>query len=413
MVVASLLDLGADQEVLMKALNSLPVDGFRIKISRVKKSGLDACDFDVLLDEEYENHDHDMEYLHPNSQETHSHEHGHKHTHEHHHHHSHVHRGLGDIIDIIEKADLTARARALTIRIFEILASAEAKAHGVPVGEVHFHEVGAVDSIVDIVAASVCLDNLDITEAVIPCLYEGTGYVKCQHGMIPVPVPAVANIAAEQGLTLKITDTQGEFVTPTGAAIAAAIKSADKLPESFTIEKIGLGAGKRKYERPSIVRAMLIEKSTEESDYIYKLETNVDDCTGEMLGYVLEQLFDAGARDVSYIPLYMKKNRPAYQINVICTEEDVPKMEEIIFRETTTIGIRKQKMERTIIRREIQTIMSSLGAAQVKICYLKSGVRAYPEYNSVIELCKKHQMSYPDVFQLIERESKKLLSTEV
>ena len=335
MTVAALLDLGADREVLEKALKTLPVEGFEIKISRVKKSGLDVCDFSVILDKEHENHDHDMEYLHGShkhgeEEHTHgedeahqhshihlhekSHNHGHVHLHEHSHHHEH--RNLSGILHIISHADITPRAKEIAERIFTILAEAEAKAHGTELDEVHFHEVGAVDSIVDIVAAAVCLDNLNITDVIATELCEGHGFVRCQHGIIPVPVPAVVNIAEKHKLSLRITDTEGELVTPTGAAIIAAVRSMDKLPKKFSIEKIGIGAGKRNYDRPSLLRAMLIKDKTFEDNQIYKLESNIDDCTGEMLGYVMELLFKAGARDVHYIPVYMKKNRPAYQLNV-------------------------------------------------------------------------------------------------
>ena len=204
MTVAALLDLGADEQVLQKALESLPVDGFQIRISRVSKSGIDACDFQVLLEEKYENHDHDMEYLHGSG-------------HTHHHHYHHAHRGLAEILEIIHQADLTENAKALAEKIFRILAQAEAKAHGVPVDRVHFHEVGAVDSIVDILGAAVCLDNLEITEVIVPRLCEGRGSIRCQHGILPIPVPAVLNIVQEHSLPLQITQVEGELVTPTGA----------------------------------------------------------------------------------------------------------------------------------------------------------------------------------------------------
>ena len=450
MTVAALLDLGADQEVMKKAIASLPVEGFSIEVSRVKKSGLDACDFLVRLDEGHENHDHDMEYLHGEGGHVHSHlhhhndaenhEHSHEgiHSHSHfhdpaethahgdaagHHSHPHIHRGLNDVLEIISQADLSSRARALAVRIFTILAEAEAKAHGVPLEQVHFHEVGAVDSIVDIVAAAVCLDNLDITEAVIPRICEGRGFVRCQHGVIPVPVPAVVHIAQANQLSLHLTETEGELVTPTGAAIAAAIRTAQQLPESFVIKKTGIGAGKRTYDRPSLLRAMLIEsaeksadagtdgqKSQKEAcipkDVVYRLETNIDDCTGEALGYVMERLFDAGARDVHYTPVYMKKNRPAYQLNVICDRETVPEMEKIIFRETTTIGIRKMEMERTVLERSAGKITTSLGEAEVKVCILPDGARrGYPEYASVERLAKKNGISFRDAFEIIKREA--------
>lgn len=401
MVTAALLDLGADEKVLKEALDSLPIDGFETRISRVTKAGLDACDFAVLLDERHENHDHDMEYLHG-----HFHGHGHIHTHDHGHEHTHEHRGLPEILGILEKAQMTEGARSTAVRIFEILAEAEAQAHGTTADQVHFHEVGAVDSIVDITAAAVCLDNLQIHKVIIPVLYEGTGTVRCQHGVIPVPVPAVAAIAAKYELFLHMTESRGEFVTPTGAAIAAAVRTSSQMPDRYVIEKTGIGAGKRKYERPSLLRAMIIREAGQGAagDFIYKLETNIDDCTGEALGYVMERLMETGARDVHYIPVFMKKNRPAYELTVICKEEDIEKLEEIIFRETTTIGIRRQKMERSVLKRKVQTITTSLGEAKVKLCYMENSVRAYPEYESVRELCRKHRLSFQEVYQRIAEE---------
>lgn len=398
MTVATLLDLGADEEVLKKALNSLPVDGFEVLVSRVKKSGLDMCDFEVVLDAEHENYDHDMEYLHG-----HDHHELHGYSGELHSHVVHKHRGLHEILHIINHAALTDGAKKIAVHIFQILAQAEAKAHGVSADQVHFHEVGAVDSIVDIVAAAVCLDNLHITEVIVPKLCEGQGTIRCQHGILPVPVPAVMNIVQAHQLPLQITDVQGELVTPTGAAIVAAIRTGGELPKVFTVERLGMGAGKRQYERPSMLRVMLIQSEDAEKDYIWKLETNIDDCNGESLGYTMDRLMEAGARDVHYTPVYMKKNRPAYQLNVICTEEDIARMEQIIFEETTTIGIRKVPMERTVLKREIRTIQTPLGEARVKVCKLNGAERYFPEYNDIISLCKAHGKNYQEVYRLIQR----------
>lgn len=423
MMAAALIDLGADQEVLRKALLSLKVDGFEIKISRVKKSGIDACDFDVVLDAEHENHDHDMEYLygeghhHDHDEEGHMHHHGHEeheadhlHVHEHHHHehtHSHTHRGLPEILEIIHQADMTEKAKKIAERIFTVLGEAEAKAHGADINEVHFHEVGAVDSIADIVAAAVCLDNLGIAEVIVPELYEGHGTIRCQHGLMPVPVPAVANIVQEHQIILHQTQTEGELVTPTGAAIVAAVRTKSKLPEQYMVRKIGIGAGKREYDRPGILRAMLIEEQGKaEEENIWKLESNIDDCSGEVLGYVMERLFETGARDVHYTPVFMKKNRPAYQLNVICTENKISELEQIIFEETTTIGIRRFKVERTVLGRSNETIGTSLGEVEVKICELESGKRVYPEYDSVAKLCREKNLPYQQVWNQVLAEAK-------
>lgn len=406
MTVAALLDLGADKEVLCEALNSLSISGqFKTKISRVSKAGLDACDFDVIL--EHENHDHDMQYLHGHTyahEHTHDHEHTHSHGHDHEHHHTH--RGLIEIQGIIRCSKMTDRAKELAEKIFDILANAEAKAHGKPKTEVHFHEVGAVDSIVDIAAVAICLDNLGIDEVIIPTLYEGCGTVRCQHGILPIPVPAVANIVNAENLTLHITETEGEFVTPTGAAIAAAIRTSEKLPESFRIVRTGIGAGKRNYERPSLLRAMLIEEQesrTVEKDEIVKMESNIDDCTGEALGYTMEKLMEAGARDVHYFPVFMKKNRPGYQLNVICKENQISQLQKIIFEETTSIGIRIQHMERSVLPRRIETRDTSMGEVQVKICTLPLGERIYPEHESIVKICRESGKSWQEVYrQIIE-----------
>ncbi len=448
MLTAALLDLGADEAVLRKALASLPLDGYHIHISRVKKAGLDACDFDVVLDAAHENHDHDMAYLyggvgehchthhehhheeacehhhhgdehehcHDHSEE-HCHTHKHEHDHEGHEHH-HEHRGLAEVLDILNKADLTDRARATAVRIFTILGEAESKAHGATLETVHFHEVGAVDSIVDITAAAVCLDNLGVEDVIIPVLYEGTGSIRCAHGILPIPVPAVVNIAAAEHLNLHITGAKGEYVTPTGAAIAAAVRTSDQLPAEFTVSKIGLGAGKREQELPGLVRAMLIRPAGSEyaaQDVICKLESNIDDTTGEALGYVMERLLAAGARDVQYSPVYMKKNRPAYLLTVLCLEEDIPALEEIIFAETTTIGIRRVRMERSILKRRLCTVQTSLGEVQVKECEVpcccseeeltgSTEKRCYPEYESVKEICRRTGRSYQDVSRQILHE---------
>lgn len=408
MMVAALLDLGADEQILRKALAGLPVGGFEIAVTRKVKSGLDVCDFDVILDAEHENHDHDMEYLHGHDHHHdhgHHHEHCHEHVHEdgsvHTHGHHHEHRGLHEILHIIEHADMTERAKETAARIFQILAEAESKAHGVPADQVHFHEVGAVDSIVDILAVAVCLDNLDITEVIVPFLCEGQGSIRCQHGIIPVPVPAVVNIAQAHGLTLKPTGVQGELVTPTGAAIVAAVRTSDKLPQTCRIVKIGMGAGKREYEGTGVLRAMLLESgSAESADTVWRLESNLDDCSGEVLGFVMDELFAAGARDVYYTPIYMKKNRPAVQINIICREADIEKLQNVLFCNTTTIGVRRCRMERTVLPREIQKIDTPYGKVQVKVCQIGEEVRAYPEYDSVVELCKTHNMSFQEAWRI-------------
>lgn len=253
MFVAAMLDLGADKDVMLKAINSLDIHGFDIKISRVEKAGFNACDFLVVLDAKHENYDHDMAYLHGNKEKAFKEKNAADNN-------DRELRNLEVVQGLIDRADMSLKAKKLAMKIFKILAEAEATAHGVPIGEVYFHEVGAVDSIVDIAAAAVCFDNLGIDRTIIPKLCDGSGTIRCRHGLLPVPVPAVRNIDNVYQLNLDITDVEGELVTPTGAAIAAAVRTDIKLPENYTVMKVGIGAGKRQYKCPGILRAVLIQE---------------------------------------------------------------------------------------------------------------------------------------------------------
>ena len=385
MAVAAMLDLGADQSKLMDVLDSLPLDGYSVRISRRMKSGLDVMDFDVVLDED--NHDHDMGYLYGD-------------VHEGHHHHHHLHRGMAEITDIISKGRMTDGARSIAMRIFSILAEAEARAHGVPVDEVHFHEVGAVDSIVDIVSLAVCIDDLSPEGVCFSDLYEGTGTVRCQHGVLPVPVPAVTNIASEHGLRMRITSSQGEFVTPTGAAFAAAVGTCDPPTGPFTISRTGMGAGKRETDRSGILRAMIIG-SGDGRTKVCKIECNIDDCSGETLGYTMERLLSEGAMDVFCTPIVMKKSRPAHTVTVLCSEEDADRMTELLFRETTTIGVRRIVMDKIMMDRRIETVDSPIGKVDVKVCSFGDVRRWYPEYESLKRICSEKGMSYSEAYSLV------------
>lgn len=303
---------------------------------------------------------------------------------------------------IIDAADMTSGARAIARRIFSVIGEAEAKAHGVDMDHVHFHEVGAVDSIVDVIALGVCLDSLGVSGVCFSELYEGTGCIRCQHGVLPVPVPAVVNIAEANNLPLKITGSAGEYVTPTGAAFAAVARNCC-VPTSFTVKRIGIGAGKRESERSGILRAMLIEPC-DLTDTVVKLECNVDDCTGEVLGYAAERLMREGARDAHYTPVFMKKGRPAYLLTVICRESDRPKLESIIFEETSTVGIRRSVMDRTVMDRRIDDVETSLGTVKVKVCTIGDTVKAHPEYESLAAICRERGIPYREAYETVVSE---------
>lgn len=409
MAVAAMIDLGADRDALLKTLETIPVDGFLTKISRVQKCGIDCCDFNVVLDVQHENHDHDMEFLF-----------GKEPRHEHSHHHEH--RGILEIKEIIQKTEMSENARSLAGRIFEIIARAESKAHGIPVERVHFHEVGAVDSIVDVIALSVCLDDLkekfQIQNIYVPFLCEGRGIVRCAHGLLPIPVPAVAHIAQENALKLSFIDEEGEFVTPTGAAFVAAVKTGEKLPARFEICKVGLGAGKRNYNRPSILRAFLIKESSSENsdekpsflnDKVFELNTNIDDCTGENLGFLSELLLQNGALDVAFTPCFMKKSRPANMLTVLCKAENVKALEKLVFLHTTAIGIRISEKERVVLPRTEVSVPTEWGNVRVKVVRIGDVQKIYPEYESVKTVSLKKALPFDVVYRKIATVVEKFL----
>ncbi len=380
MAAAALLDLGAEQTVMKAALASLPVGGFRTEITRVRKSGVDVCNFQVILDEEHKNHAHDEENIHKYWE-------------------------YKEINRIFTDSDMTKRAMKTALHIFDVLAEAKAKVYGVPKEQTRFQEM---DSIVYIAAVAICLDNLDITEVIVPELYEGKGAVRCCQGMLPVPVPEVVHIVQQNRIPLKITEFEGGLVTPAGAAVAAALRTSGQLPENLVIQKTGMGAGKKNHNCPGILRAMVLREKTKRQenlqgrDRIWHLETNIDDCTGEELGNVMKLLFEAGAKDVYYTPIYMKKNRPAYELSVICTEETRNILENIIFEETTTIGIRRTEMERTVLKREIHLLEAEGFPVKAKICTLPDGSRrCYPEHDSAAALAADRRISYREAWQKI------------
>lgn len=380
MAAAALLDLGAEQTVMKAALASLPVGGFRTEITRVRKSGVDVCNFQVILDEEHKIHAHDEENIHKYWE-------------------------YKEINRIFTDSDMTERAMKTALHIFDVLAEAKAKVYGVPKEQTRFQET---DSIVYIAAVAICLDNLDITEVIVPELYEGKGAVRCCQGMLPVPVPEVVHIVQQNRIPLNITEFEGELVTPAGAAVAAALRTSGQLPENFVIQKTGMGAGKKNHNCPGILRAMVLREKTKRQenlqgrDRIWHLETNIDDCTGEELGNVMKLLFEAGAKDVYYTPIYMKKNRPAYELSVICTEETRNILENIIFEETTTIGIRRTEMERTVLKREIHLLEAEGFPVKAKICTLPDGSRrCYPEHDSAAALAADRRISYREAWQKI------------
>ncbi|MBS6517058.1 MAG: nickel pincer cofactor biosynthesis protein LarC [Clostridium sp.] len=444
MTVGALLDLGASREHLTEELGKLGIGGYHLHFGRTQKCGIDAYDFDVHLEEEAHDHHHDhcheehehAQVHHDHCHEEHEHaqvhhdhcheEHEHDHCHGDHghdHHHDHVHRNIHDIYHIIDRLE-DEETRRLAKEMFRLVAEAESRAHGLPVDQVHFHEVGAVDSIIDIVSTAVCIRDLGISRVAVSPLAEGRGYVKCQHGVMPVPVPATAGIAAACGLTLRLTDNEGEMVTPTGAAIAGCLRTEKELPERYVIEKIGVGVGTKDFKNANILRAMILvpedaekEQKAEESklkqrisenpeaDSMYVIETNIDDCSGEALGFLMECLMEEGTADVWYTPAVMKKSRPAYILHTLCRREQIRAVEALIFAHTTTIGIRRYPVERTTLCRRSETMDLPVGKVAVKVCSFNEAERFYPEYESVARISRETGMGFSEVYHLAKSQA--------
>jgi len=382
MTAAALLDLGADQKGLYQALESLGVDGYRLECGRTVKQGIRAYDFNVILD----------------SDDPHIYSHGHSHEHSH--------RNLADVTEIIQRGKLTPQAKELALAIFKRVALAEAKVHGKPLEEVHFHEVGAIDSIIDIVTAAFCIDNLGIEKVYCSPLSEGTGMVRCAHGLMPVPAPATAEIAAAGGLSLQITEEQGEMVTPTGAAIAAELSHGEKIPGPFRILKTGYGAGKKEFIRANLLRVHLVElEDWKTEDTVCELLCNLDNMTGEQLGFAMERLWDAGALDVWFTSIQMKKNRPGVLLSVLCPPEKTEEITDCILRHTGTLGVRRREMTRKIMKREISQVETPYGPVEVKRGILGDLKKVSAEYESARRTAIAADVPIKKVYHAAEQEN--------
>ena len=396
MTVAALLDLGIDSHIVLDGLKSLGLDGYEIKISKTNKCGIVATDFDVVLHSHH--HTHDDEHHHHDGDLSHQHSDEEEHTHEH--------RSLSDIEALINDSDLNATVKALAIKIFRILGESEAEVHGIDIEAVHFHEVGAIDSIVDIVAASICIDALKTPKIVCSPLYDGVGFQKCMHGLVPVPVPAVMNIAKTANIPMKRLDVNGEMVTPTGAAIVAAIADEFAVMPQMTISQIGYGAGKKDFPHANLLRAIVGETENQSDiDHIVVLETNIDDCTPEVLGFCMDRLVELGVKDVHFTPIYMKKNRPAYQLTVLCDELAEKAVIKAIFLHTSSIGLRRRVSDRIIMSRTADMVMTEFGEIAIKRCTFEDIDKNYVEYESAKNAAIRNGVSLDCVYRAVGKRS--------
>ncbi len=390
MCLGSVVSLGVPLEYLTENLNKLGIEReYQIKAELVLRNSQQATKVHVNLINHHHHHD-----------SQHSHYHG---------------RHLPEIREMILKAELPSRAKAWSLAVFQQLAIAEGLVHGVPPEKVHFHEVGAIDAIVDIVGTCLGLDWLEIesTEKELPLLYcspqpVGGGNVKAAHGQMAVPVPAVLKLWEMRGCPVYSNGIERELVTPTGAAIVTTLAVNFGSPPPMTIKQVGLGAGSINLPIPNILRLWLGEANVTHSpslETIAILETQIDDLNPQAIGYLFETLFAAGAVDVFTQPIGMKKSRPGILLTVICHPDNLPNCEAILFRETTTLGIRHSTQQRAILSREIQQVEIEYGVVSVKVAWTgqekdKAISNVQPEYEDCAELARKYNISWREIHRL-------------
>ena len=371
MTIGALLDLGLDLDYLKAELKKLPVEGYELTAARVTRSNLSAMKFDVVMQGE-EKH------------EPHSHDHAHDHHHEHAHSHGHFHRKASQILDMIRDSKLNSNTKRMASGIFTKLAISEGKVHHIAPEDVEFHEVGAVDSIVDTIGAAVGFDAMGIERFLCSAINIGSGFIHCQHGVFPVPAPATADLLRHATIYQKHAQT--ELVTPTGAAILAAVVNRFGNMNGFAAERIGYGAGTKQFpDFPNCLRLMIGEERSVSAEpasgSVIVIEANIDDMSPQNFGYVTEKLLGAGAIDVFTIPIQMKKGRPGNLLQVLAPRGAEDALSRIIFRETTTIGLRRYAADRTILDREFVEVETELGRVKIKVSRMNGEVVNFaPEY---------------------------------
>lgn len=378
MTIGALLDLGLDFDYLNAELKKLPVGGYQLKASRVVRSNVSAMKFDVVVEGD-RGHDH--------------------HHHEHHQHHGeqgHFHRKASEILAMIRDSGLNAQTKRIATEIFTKLAISEGKVHHIPPEDVEFHEVGAVDSIVDTVGTAIGFDALGIERFLCSAINVGSGFIHCQHGVFPVPAPATADLL--RNATIYQKHAQTELVTPTGAAILAAVVDRFGTMDGFAIDKIGYGAGRKEFDEfPNCLRLMLGEEraaaAAPPSGGVIVIEANIDDMTPQNFGYVTEKLLGAGALDVFTVPIQMKKGRPGHLLQVLAPSDRADALSRIIFQETTTIGIRHHAAHRTTLDREFVDVETEYGKVKMKVSKLAGEVVNFaPEYEDCARIAREKKI---------------------
>lgn len=369
MAIGALLELCDDQKWFYESMQALPLTHCTINISKEMRNGISGTYFDVRVDEAI-----------PQPE-----------------------RHLSDIYTIIEESQIPDHAKMLAKAIFYRVAKAEAKVHNTTFENVHFHEVGAADSIIDIIGVALLINYLHPDAVYSSVVNDGYGFVECAHGIIPVPVPATSEIFASSDVIMRQIDINTELVTPTGAAIIAQLADSYGPMPAMKINKIGWGIGTKQLKIPNVLKVTLGEMA-QHPDEVIIMESNVDDCTGEMLGFVMEKMMNEGARDVFFTPIFMKKNRPAYRITVVTDEEHMKRMEELLFINTTTIGFRYRKEKRHVLNREIVDVKLPEGVVKGKKVDFEQESYIYPEYESLKSLSEETRIPLKELYKRFQRE---------
>lgn len=403
MLTAALLELLPDRDAFLEEINHIGIPGVEVTAREDEKCGIRGTHIHVKVQceeetEEMFEHDHDQDHHH-------GHEHDHDYDHEHarHHEHHHYYTGMNEIRRIIEKFHVSDKVKQDVKAVYETIAEAESHAHGCPVEEIHFHEVGSMDAVTDVTAVCLLLEKLAPEQILVSPIHVGSGQVRCAHGILPVPAPATAHIL--RGVPTYGGEVRGELCTPTGAALLKHFAARFCSMPVMRTEKIGIGTGKKDFEAANCIRVFLGE-TEEKSEQLVEMNCNLDDCTAERIAFAAEQLLAQGALDVYTVPAGMKKSRPGILLCVLCREGDRERMAESIFRHTSTLGIRVQPVQRYTLDRTIETVSTALGPVRKKIS-VGFGIRREKwEYEDLAKLAREKDLSIEQVIKIIEREEK-------
>lgn len=405
MLTAALTELLPDPDSFIDELNHLEIPGVQYSKEPAVKCGITGTHVHVLVNGEeeggHEHHHHDHEHEHEHHHHDHEHEHHHHdHEHEHEHGHEHHHSSLHDIEHIVSDLSVPEAVKADILAVYHLIAEAESHVHGVPVNQIHFHEVGTMDAVADVTAVCMLIRRIAPDEIVASPVHVGSGQVRCAHGILPVPAPATAYIL--QDIPMYSGDIKGELCTPTGAALLKHFVSRfGPMPAMRTIA-IGYGMGTKDFEAANCIRAMLGE-TKDRTDIVLELSCNVDDMTAEEISFAMDRLFEAGAREVYTIPIGMKKSRPGILLRAMCLEEDREQVLKAMFRHTSTIGIRESSTRRYVLKRHIETMETPYGPVRCKISAGYGTERRKYEYDDLLKIAAEQNMTLKEVRELLDR----------